>query len=200
MDDKKEFDALETPENAADAVTPESAASSDTAPGKAPEDEKLSGELEKLKNMFRSELKMAREEVENESAQKESADILIQDVEPMENAPVPEEPAEEIPEDMLCECCGENMRDTSVSEDFQYCETCYATMKKYPYSWRYFLLAAAFIVCMVFSCWKFVIDADSYSYYKQGLAYEKERKITSAHEMYTKAMSAFDYDISRTQN
>ncbi|NMP37992.1 MAG: tetratricopeptide repeat protein [Clostridiales bacterium] len=174
------------------------------------QEEKSSGELEKLKNLFRSELKKAREEAEKNSAggddsvehdgSVETGQQLIQDVEPIENAPSAEEPAEEIPEDMLCECCGEKARNISRGEDFRYCEDCYTAMKKYPYSWRYFLLAAAFIVAMVFSVWNFILDSDSYSYYKQGLAYEKQAKLSSAYDMYSKATSTLGFDVSRTQN
>lgn len=39
---------------------------------------------------------------------------------------------EEIPEDMLCECCGERVRDISESDDYPYCAECKQIMRTYP--------------------------------------------------------------------
>ena len=106
------------------------------------EQSELNDELEKLAETFRSELKKAKEQGEVKVSEKEVVD---------ENDNV-------IPQEELCECCGERRKDTSVSQNYAYCSECRELMKRYPLNFSSVVVALAIIVVAVFGVTGFISD------------------------------------------
>lgn len=99
--------------------------------------EELNEELENIRDMFQKELNRTEESYEGTDGQ-----VLIQSLEDMNlevadnsvEAEDDNEDPEDIPEDELCQCCGERRRDTSHGEDYPYCEHCRKLMKRNPFN------------------------------------------------------------------
>ena len=72
------------------------------------DDEALKKELEELKETFQQELDKATAEAEASEEENENES----------------EPDEELTEDMLCECCGENKRGTEKDSESHFCAEC----------------------------------------------------------------------------
>ncbi len=88
------------------------------------EDDGLYEELENIREMFQTEL-------DNETRiYLASGDA--QDCDDTADSDKREENENAISEDMLCECCGEKLRDLSEGEDYPYCEDCKNIMRSYP--------------------------------------------------------------------
>lgn len=117
-------------------------------------DNALNKELEDLRDMFQKELDSETEAAESgaqpdevqetDESDESSEGQLIQelDEEPSEN----EEEQDKIAQEDLCECCGENRRDTSLGDDYPYCPRCRELMKANPFN---LLGVVAVVVVMV---------------------------------------------------
>ncbi len=130
----------------------------------------LDEELEFLAQTFREELKKAQEQGEE----------FFEDDEGV------------IPEDQLCECCGECRRDKSFGEDYPYCAECRDAMTRYPINWYNVVITLALVVLSVVSCMTFFGDFDGYYYTYLGSKAESQRKMTTAIANYDTAISLFD--------
>ena len=84
-------------------------------------DKALDNELEKLAETFRQELKKAQAMSEEELIKN---GIIIQQYEDDEGI---------IPEEELCKCCGEQRRDKSFGENYEYCRACFRIDRYWHY-------------------------------------------------------------------
>ena len=108
----------------------------------------LEEELESIKDMFQTELDNAMYGEADDS----EADIAeyYNDSDEADGENEPEEEAA-IPEEDLCECCGEKERDKSLGEDYPYCNDCRELMKKYPLGFKGIATLIAVLVLIVVS-------------------------------------------------
>lgn len=121
-------------------------------------------ELESIRDMFQEELDKAYQEDED--------GIIIQE---LEDITYEEEDEEEIPEEELCECCGEKARSKEYGEGYPYCEDCRNLMKKYPLRSGAIIMAILMIAAFVGSIYvsypymnDAVTVADASGYYQSG--------------------------------
>ncbi len=140
----------------------------------------LNDELERLADTFRSELKKAQAMTEEELIKN---GIIIQQYEDEEGI---------IPEDELCQCCGEQRRDKSFGENYEYCRSCREAMKRYPISIYSWVLLAATVFVAVVSVFSFIADYDIYDTVRKADKYLSENKMFSAYEAYDDAIASFD--------
>ncbi len=139
-------------------------------------EEELHDELEKLAETFRNELNKA----------KEQGSVKIGDV------AVVDEHNNVIPQEELCECCGERRKDTSVSANYQFCSECREKMKRYPISLVSVFIAVVVIVIAIAGVGGFITDFSGYNSARLAKNAESENKKFSAVEYYDKAISFFD--------
>ena len=139
-------------------------------------EEELHDELEKLAETFRNELNKA----------KEQGSVKIGDV------AVVDEHNNVIPQEELCECCGERRKDTSVSANYQFCSECREKMKRYPISLVSAFISIVVIVIGVAGVGGFITDFSGYNSARLAKNADSENKKFSAVEYYDKAISFFD--------
>lgn len=142
-------------------------------------DKELDDELERLADTFRREMEKAKAMSEEELVKN---GIVIQQYEDDDGA---------IPEEELCQCCGERRRDRSFGESYEYCGECREAMKRYPLSIPTVVTFAAMVFIAVVSIFSFAADYSNYNTVRQGDRYIKENKIYSAIESYDTAIAAF---------
>ena len=140
----------------------------------------LDNELEKLAETFRQELKKAQAMSEEELVKN---GIVIQQYEDDEGV---------IPEEELCKCCGEQRRDKSFGENYEYCRTCREAMRRYPLSVPGIITLAVIVFVAVVSVFSFMADFNIYNTVREGDKYLAENKLYSALESYEGAISAFE--------
>lgn len=99
-----------------------------TAESGVPESDGLNEELENIRDMFQTELDNATQTYLAGGDLQDCDDSSDDTDETQEE----DNEGEAIPEDMLCECCGEKPRDTSEGENYPYCEDCKELMRSYP--------------------------------------------------------------------
>ncbi len=143
-------------------------------------DKSLDEELERLAQTFRQELKKAQAMTEEELVK---SGIVIQQYEDEEGA---------IPEEELCHCCGEQRRDKSFGENYEYCKSCREAMRRYPLSISGIITLAVMVFVAVFSVFSFAEDFSTYNTIRQGDDCIKENKLYSAFDSYDAAISAFE--------
>ena len=139
-------------------------------------DEKLNDELEKLAETFRNELNKA----------KEQGAVKIGEV------AVVDENNNVIPEEELCECCGERRKNTEISANYAYCTECRELMKRYPISFASVVIAVVMIVIAVTGVSSFLTDFTGYNSAYLAKKAESENQKKSAVEYYDSAISYFD--------
>lgn len=151
-------------------------------------DEKdLNEELEDIAEIFREELKKAQNASEEELFENGAVIQQMDD----------EHTEEEIPEEELCACCGENPRDKSYGENYEYCSDCRETMRRYPLSIPSIIVFAAMVIIAIFSVKSFAQDFSLYNTVRQGDAYLSEDRLELALDSYDGAISGFeDADIT----
>ena len=140
------------------------------------EEEKLNDELEKLAKTFKQELQKA----------KEQGAVKIGEV------AVVDEDNNVIPQEELCECCGERRKDTSVSANYQYCSECRERMKRYPVSLVSAFIAIVVIVIAVAGVGGFITDFSGYNSARLAKNADSENKNFSAVDYYDAAIAFFD--------
>ncbi|MCM1543853.1 MAG: hypothetical protein NC110_01000 [Ruminococcus sp.] len=128
---EENVDAIKAEEPAADTEETFDKAVFDEAENEVNEqDEALEKELNEIRDMFQQELDKAA------SGEADDSEMLIQELDEIhEDAETDEDDDGEIPEDELCECCGEKRRDESFGEDYPYCAECREMMKRNPLNW-----------------------------------------------------------------
>lgn len=147
-------------------------------------DKALDDELERLAQTFRQELKKAQAMSEEELVKN---GIVIQQYED-ENGLISEED--------LCKCCGEQRRDTSFGENYEYCKDCREAMRHYPLSIPGIIVLAAMVFVAVVSVFSFAADFNIYNTVREGDKYLSQNKLYSALDSYEGAISAFnDEDV-----
>ena len=139
----------------------------------------LNDELERLADTFRNELKKAQSMTEEELIKN---GLIIQQFEDEEGV---------IPEEELCQCCGEQRRDKSFGENYEYCRSCREAMKRYPISIYNWVLVAAAVFVSVVSIFSFASDYDTYDTVRKADKYVSDNKMDSALEAYDSAIVAF---------
>lgn len=106
-----------------------------------PESESLNEELENIRDMFQTELDNATQ------TYLAGGDLQGYDDGPDEEDDDDDEESEDaIPDDMLCECCGEKERDLSEGEDYPYCADCKDIMRSYPIGAKGILILIAVLI------------------------------------------------------
>ena len=136
-------------------------------------DNQLNDELEKLAQTFREELKKAQELSDEEFIEAYADDLGI------------------IPEEELCECCGERRKDKSRGANYQYCSVCRDNMKIYPLGIPNILVAVALVVLSVVSVMLFCTDFYGYDLMYKAEKAEKDKKLNSAITYYDTAIQEF---------
>ena len=133
----------------------------------------LTDELESLAQTFREELKKAQELSDEEFVEAYADDLGI------------------IPEEELCECCGERRKDKTRGEKYQYCSVCRESMKSYPLSVPNLLVSVALVVVSILSVVLFCNDFYGYNMMYKAEKAEKENKISSAIKYYDATIDEF---------
>lgn len=109
----------------------------------AAESDELTRELENIRDMFQTELDNATETYLAGGDLQDCDDISEGESDDNEEA---EEEKEAIPEEDLCECCGEKPRDKSEGEDYPYCSDCKELMRSYPLGAKGILVLLAVLI------------------------------------------------------
>ena len=148
------------------------------------EELRLKEEMEELARTFQEELDKAKAEEEKLAAEKqEELDILIQEIEEEEQRES-EDPAD-IPEDELCECCGEKRRGTKDNPDSPYCSTCERGLRHYPFDALNIILVIIFIGLSLFACTNFAGRIKTYARVGEADKLAKQAKRESAYTAYS---------------
>ncbi len=135
--------------------------------------EALNNELEMLAGIFREELKNAEDMPEEEFIEAYADELGI------------------IPDEELCECCGERRKDKSHGRSYQYCSVCRENMKHYPFGILSVVIAIAVIVLSVSSVMNFFEEFSSYNLIYKAEQAEKENKLNTALLYYESAAAEF---------
>ncbi|MBR0536314.1 MAG: hypothetical protein IIX14_08060 [Clostridia bacterium] len=136
--------------------------------------ESLNNELEKLAQLFSEELKKA-EALSDEDFVEAYAD---------------EEGI--IPDEDLCECCGEHRKDKKRGASYQYCAQCRENMKSYPFSVLNVLVVVVIIALSVMSVINFCTDFYGYDMIYKAEKAERANKLDTALGYYNSAIDEFD--------
>ncbi len=164
MKDEKDLEKSLTDEKIEEAITKSDAY----------DKEQLDEELEKLAEAFRTEMKKAKEQEEN-NTENEPEKIKVYDS------------LGEIPEEELCECCFERRKE----ENDTFCKDCRELMRRYPISIAGAIIAVAMVFVAVISLSGFITDFSGYNKAKAAKDFDKENKKSSAIASYDEAISFF---------
>ncbi len=135
--------------------------------------EQLNDELEKLADTFRTELKKAKEREELiEKTNSEKGAFIKGDF---------------VPEEELCECCGERLKE----ENDSYCNECKELMRRYPIGASSVIIAVCIILVSVVSVMAFINDFSGYNKSKIAKNYDSENKRYTAIQSYDEAINFF---------
>ncbi len=134
-------------------------------------DEALKKELEELKETFQQELDKAAAEASTENAKTEEPDV--------------NEEEEELSEDMLCECCGENKRGTKNNPDSPFCPDCDKALRRYPFDFLNIIIMIIVIGFSFYACYVFAGNANVYVDALNAQKAEKENMLYTANSDYS---------------
>ena len=140
----------------------------------------LNDELQRLADTFKQELKKAQAMTEEELIK---SGIIIQQYEDEDGV---------IPEEELCQCCGEQRRDKSFGENYEYCRKCREAMRTYPLSIPGIIALAAMVFVAVVSVFGFASDYSVYDTVRKADNYVSEKKLYSAISTYDEAISTLE--------
>lgn len=129
-------------------------------------DNQLNDELEKLAQTFREELRKAKELSDEEFVEAYADELGV------------------IPEEDLCECCGERRKDKSRGESYQYCSQCRENMKIYPINIPNAIVAVLLVVIAIASVVTFCDDFYGYDMMYLAEKSVRENKLDSALKYY----------------
>ncbi len=133
----------------------------------------LNEELEKLAQTFRDELKKASELSQEEFEEAYADELGI------------------IPDEELCECCGERRKDKAYGESYQYCSVCRENMKRYPLSVSSIFIAIMLVAVAVSSIFTFTQDFYGYDLMYKARTASKEGKLSTALSYYDRVIEEF---------
>ncbi len=139
----------------------------------------LDDELQRLAATFKQELEKAQAMTEEDLIKN---GIIIQQYEDEDGV---------IPQEELCQCCGEQRRDKTFGENYEYCKSCREAMKRYPLSIYSIALLAAVVFVAVVSVFSFAADYNIYDTVRKADEYSAENKLDSALETYDSAIESF---------
>lgn len=168
MDDRKEQENGVQPENEAQA---------------------LHDELETLAKVFQEELNRAKAEAQDVAENGvPDPEILIQELEELPaDAHTSSVSEEVVPQDELCECCGEKRRGTQKYPHSPYCEDCDEGLRRYPFEWLHVVLALVALCVVFFGGYVFANHTDAFVAAAKADKYAREHKLESALEAYVNA-------------
>ncbi len=176
-----------------DGVSPESEETKNepqTDPNETPED--IKNEMEELAKTFREELEKAKAEAKAVAENPpEEPQILIQDLEDISK---PSENLREknIPEEELCECCGEKRRGTKKNPDSPYCADCERGLRHYPFEFLNILIALIVLGFSFYACFVFADYSEIYVASEKADEYSEKSKLYTAYDAYLTAEDVMD--------
>lgn len=165
--------------------------------GDNPEQQKqLENELEDIAKVFKQELKKASDEISNQddTGNDNSEDLSGSDekLNPNEAESLDENmPAQDIPEEDLCLCCGERARDYEISPDYEYCSDCREAMKNHPIPIWSRLVFVLTILFSFFALGYFILIFEPFAVSVSADTALKQGKIDTALATYDSAISAY---------
>ena len=142
--------------------------------------EELQKELEGIRDLFQKELDSATDE-NNITYESPTGEVLIQGLdeigvefdETSENVEIGEndfedddvDPEEDdvVDDEDLCQCCGENPRNTDYGDDYPYCDDCRALMLHNPLNLVGVIVSFFVLIVAGVSIWLMVSNIDQYS-------------------------------------
>lgn len=169
----------------------------------ASETQALHDELEDLAKVFQEELDRAKAEAravaENGT---EEPEILIQGLEDLSEHPAHTQSVteESIPEEELCECCGEKRRGTAKNPNSAFCEECDVGLRHYPFDWVNVLLALAAICLVFFGGYVFAVHTEGFAAVCKADALQRENKMYSALDAYADAAAKLESQNINAEN
>ncbi len=182
-------DASDAAEAAAEAAA-DAAGEADDAPSTPTGEDGLLQELEGIRDLLQQELDNAQN------------GELIQELDEVSEEGEPSQ--EEIPEEELCQCCGERRRDTSFGEDYPYCSECRDLMKAAPLKWSGVLCWILMLVAAGASLVFCAGSVQEYATLMEAETYYANRCISDAEATYynyvTSAAYSDNYSRSAVKN
>lgn len=167
------------------------------------EGQALHDELEDLAKVFQEELDRAKAEAREVAEHGvEEPEILIQGLEDLSEHPADRESVTEeaVPDEELCECCGERRRGTLNNPHSAYCEECDAGLRHYPFDWLNVLIALA-AICLVFvGGYVFATHTEGFTAVCKAEALRRENKMYSALDAYADALSVLESNKINAEN
>ena len=147
------------------------------------EELKLRAEMDELARTFQEELDKAKAEEEIRAAeQAKEQEILIQELEA--DVRYDTETPDEIPEEELCECCGEKRRGTKDNPDSPYCRDCERGLRRYPFELLNVLIVLIVLGLSVVACINFAQRTQIYAAAARAQHLEKQKLLYSSYSAY----------------
>lgn len=137
-------------------------------------------ELEGIRDMLQTELDKANDEP------------FIQELDEITDESAQEQ-KEEIPQEELCECCGERRKDSSFGEDYPYCGECRNLMKAFPIKPTAIFSAIIMFVVAAVSLYFCASSIDSYMSLLDAETYYSQHKYNDAAMLYSSYLSQKGY-------
>ncbi len=173
----------------AEMPTTEISEESDKAPAS------LEEELENIRDMFQAELDNATAEENDEDCGRETEASEASDESDGDDTDNEDQEDAGIPEEDLCQCCEERLRDKSIDEDYPYCSECRELMRKYPFGFKGIATLIAVIVLIGVSIlYMFPQNAETLSAAITADEYVSQGKLYSGLYAYYDTVSAADTD------
>ncbi len=152
------------------------------------EEQALHDEMEELAKVFQEELDRAKAEAK-EVAETEPVDpeieLSAEQIPPTTSeAPAANEP---IPEEELCDCCGEKRRGTAENPDSPYCTECDAGLRHYPFDFLNIFFAIVAICFVFYGGYVFADHTETFVAVHKADSLRAEKKMYSALDAYSVA-------------
>ncbi len=138
----------------------------------------LDSELEKLAEMFKTEMKKVQAMSEDELI---ADGVIIQPTQEDEKG---------IPEEELCQCCGENRCQEKDGVLGEYCEECIEAMRRYPLSATNLVVVLAVAFVAISSLLAFITNYTVFSTVREAKEYASQGRYSSAIDAYDGAIAA----------
>lgn len=186
MDERKEKDG----------VLPE-------AEDSASESQALHDELEDLAKVFQEELNRAKAEAREVAEHgTEEPEILIQGLEDLSEHPANRESVTEeaVPEEELCDCCGERRRGTVNNPNSFYCDECDEGLRHYPFDWLNVLIALAAVCLVFFGGYVFAEHTEGFVAVCKAEEYRRDNQKYSALDAYAEALTVLESSKINAEN
>ncbi|MGN0520382.1 MAG: tetratricopeptide repeat protein [Candidatus Fimenecus sp.] len=155
---------------------------------KAAEEQALHDEMEELAKVFQEELDRAKAEAK-EVAEAAPVDPEIE-LSTGEIPPATEKSSsanEPIPEDELCDCCGEKRRGTAENPNSPYCADCDSGLRHYPFDFLNIFFAIVAICFVFYGGYVFADHTEAFVAVQKADSLRAEKKMYSALDAYASA-------------